>query len=104
MRPEKAKAEWAACRLPLTEIALKARFSSRASITRAFHRATGVTTKEYRRHRQQEEAHQSRLFADEAWHPLAEAGTNGFDEVAGPCTVDEGLELQGQMVTQSAGS
>ena len=46
MRLEKAKAELAAYRSPLAEIAPKARFSFRASITRVFHRATGVTSKE----------------------------------------------------------
>lgn len=49
LRLEKAKAELAECRLPLAEIALNARFSSQASFTRAFHRATGTTPKQYRR-------------------------------------------------------
>lgn len=52
MRLEKAKAELAACQLPLAEIALNARFSSQASFTRAFHRATGLTPKQYQRGRQ----------------------------------------------------
>jgi AraC family transcriptional regulator len=51
MRLEKAMAEITAGRLPLAQIALKAGFSSQASFTRAFHRATGVTPGEYRRHR-----------------------------------------------------
>jgi AraC family transcriptional regulator len=51
VRLEKAKAELAECKLPLAEIALNARFSSQASFTRAFHRATGTTPKEYQRRR-----------------------------------------------------
>jgi AraC family transcriptional regulator len=51
MRLEKAMAELAAGRLPLTEIALNAHFSSQATFTRAFHRATGTTPNEYRRRR-----------------------------------------------------
>jgi AraC-like DNA-binding protein len=41
----------AAGRLPLAEIALNAQFSSQASFTRSFHRAAGVTPKEYQRRR-----------------------------------------------------
>ena len=52
VRLEKAKAELAACQLPLAEIALNARFSSQASFTRAFHRAMGMTPKQYQRGRQ----------------------------------------------------
>ncbi|PXA92424.1 AraC family transcriptional regulator [Nostoc sp. 3335mG] len=37
--------------LTLVEIALKCRFSSQASFTRAFHRGMGVSPGEYRRHR-----------------------------------------------------
>ena len=51
MRLEKAMAELAAGKLPLAEIALNAHFSSQASFTRAFHRATGMTPQEYRRRR-----------------------------------------------------
>jgi AraC family transcriptional regulator len=51
MRLEYAMAELAAGKLPLAEIALNAHFSSQASFTRAFHRATGVTPKEYQRRR-----------------------------------------------------
>jgi AraC family transcriptional regulator len=51
MRLEKAMAELAAAKLPLAEIALNAHFSSQASFTRAFHRGTGMTPKEYRRRR-----------------------------------------------------
>jgi AraC family transcriptional regulator len=51
MRLESAMAELAAGKLPLAQIALNAHFSSQASFTRAFHRATGKTPKEYRRHR-----------------------------------------------------
>jgi AraC family transcriptional regulator len=51
MRMEKAMAELAAGKLPLAEIALNAHFSSQASFTRAFHRATGMTPKEYQRRR-----------------------------------------------------
>jgi AraC family transcriptional regulator len=51
MRLEYAMVELAAGKLPLAEIALNAQFSSQASFTRAFHRATGMTPKEYRRRR-----------------------------------------------------
>ena len=50
-RLEKAMAALAAGKLPLAEIALNACFSSQASFTRAFHRVTGVTPKEYQRQR-----------------------------------------------------
>jgi AraC family transcriptional regulator len=43
--------ELAAGKLPLAELALNAHFSSQASFTRAFHRATGMTPKEYRHRR-----------------------------------------------------
>jgi AraC family transcriptional regulator len=49
MRLENATAEIAAGRSPLAQIALNARFSSQASFTRAFRRATGMTPGEYRR-------------------------------------------------------
>jgi AraC family transcriptional regulator len=51
IRLENAMAELAAGKLPLAEIALNAHFSSQASFTRAFHRATGITPNEYRRRR-----------------------------------------------------
>ena len=51
MRLKNAMAELAAAKLPLAEIALNAHFSSQASFTRAFHRATGMTPNEYRRRR-----------------------------------------------------
>jgi AraC family transcriptional regulator len=51
MRLENAMAELAAGKLSLAEIALNAHFSSQASFTRAFHRASGMTPKEYRRSR-----------------------------------------------------
>jgi AraC family transcriptional regulator len=51
MRLKIAMAELAAGKLPLAEIALNAHFSSQASFTRAFHRATGMTPNEYRRRR-----------------------------------------------------
>jgi AraC family transcriptional regulator len=51
MRLENAMAEIAAGRLPLAQIALNARFSSQASFTRAFRRATGMTPGEYGRRR-----------------------------------------------------
>jgi AraC family transcriptional regulator len=51
IRLESAMAELAAGKLPLAEIALNAQFSSQASFTRAFHRATGMTPQEYRRRR-----------------------------------------------------
>jgi AraC family transcriptional regulator len=51
MRLEKAMAELATGKLPLAQIALNAHFSSQASFTRAFHRATGMTPKKYQRHR-----------------------------------------------------
>jgi AraC family transcriptional regulator len=50
-RLENAMAELAAAKLPLAEIAFNAQFSSQASFTRAFHRATGMTPKEYQRRR-----------------------------------------------------
>jgi AraC family transcriptional regulator len=50
VRLESAMAELAG-KLPLAEIALNAHFSSQASFTRAFHRATGMTPKEYQRRR-----------------------------------------------------
>jgi AraC family transcriptional regulator len=50
-RLETSMAELAAGKLPLAEIALNAQFSSQASFTRAFHRATGMTPKQYRRRR-----------------------------------------------------
>jgi AraC family transcriptional regulator len=49
MRLEKAMAEIVEAKLTLAQIALNARFSSQASFTRAFRRATGVTPGEYRR-------------------------------------------------------
>jgi AraC family transcriptional regulator len=51
LRLENAMAEIAAGKLSLIEIALNARFSSQASFTRAFRRATGVTPGEYSRGR-----------------------------------------------------
>ena len=51
MRLDKAMAELAAGKLPLVQIALNAGFSSQASFTRAFSRATGTTPQEYRRQR-----------------------------------------------------
>jgi AraC family transcriptional regulator len=50
-RLENAITELTAGKLTLAEIALNARFSSQASFTRAFHRVTGTTPNEYRRHR-----------------------------------------------------
>jgi len=50
-RLENAMAELAARKLPVAEIALNAQFSSQASFTRAFHRVTGTTPKEYQRRR-----------------------------------------------------
>jgi len=51
IRMGNAMAELAAGKLPLAEIALNAHFSSQASFTRAFHRATGMTPKDYQRRR-----------------------------------------------------
>jgi AraC family transcriptional regulator len=51
VRIENAMAELAAGKLPLAQIALNAQFSSQASFTRAFHRATGLAPMEYRRRR-----------------------------------------------------
>ena len=51
IRLESAMAELATGKLPLAQIALNAQFSSQASFTRAFHRAIGVTPKEYQRRR-----------------------------------------------------
>jgi AraC family transcriptional regulator len=52
IRLENAMAELARGKLQLAEIALNAHFSSQASFTRAFHRATGMTPREYQRRRQ----------------------------------------------------
>jgi AraC family transcriptional regulator len=52
IRLENAMAELAAAKLPIAQIALNAQFSSQASFTRAFHRAIGVTPKEYQRRRE----------------------------------------------------
>jgi AraC family transcriptional regulator len=49
IRLDNAMAQLAAGKLPLAEIALNAHFSSQASFTRAFHRATGMTPQKYRR-------------------------------------------------------
>ena len=51
MRLQNAMVELAARKLSLAEIALNAHFSSQASFTRAFHRATGMTPKKYQRRR-----------------------------------------------------
>jgi AraC family transcriptional regulator len=51
LRLENAMAEIAAGKLSLAQVALNAGFSSQASFTRAFLRATGVTPGEYRQHR-----------------------------------------------------
>jgi AraC family transcriptional regulator len=51
IRLEKAMAELALGQLSLAEVALNAHFSSQASFTRAFHRATAMTPKEYQRRR-----------------------------------------------------
>lgn len=51
VRMKVAMAELVAGKLPLAEIAFNAHFSSQASFTRAFHRATGVTPLQYRRRR-----------------------------------------------------
>jgi AraC family transcriptional regulator len=51
MRLDKAMAELTAGKLPLAQIALRAGFSSQASFTRAFSRATGMTPGEFRRQR-----------------------------------------------------
>lgn len=49
-RLENAMLELTTGKLGLAEIALNAQFSSQASFTRAFHRVTGTTPNEYRRH------------------------------------------------------
>lgn len=49
VRLDNAKAELAIGKLPLAQVALNAKFSSQASFTRAFHRATGLTPKEFQR-------------------------------------------------------
>lgn len=51
IRLENAMAALAVGRLPISEIALKSCFSSQASFTRAFRRATGMTPGEYRQRR-----------------------------------------------------
>ena len=53
MRLQSAMADVAAGKLPLAQIALKARFSSQASFTRAFRRAAGLTPGQYGRRRRQ---------------------------------------------------
>jgi AraC family transcriptional regulator len=50
-RLENAMTQLAAGKLPLAQIALNAQFSSQASFTRAFHRATGMTPGKYQRRR-----------------------------------------------------
>ena len=51
IRLDRARAELAAGKLPLAQIALNAGFSSQATFTRAFGRATSMTPLEYRRRR-----------------------------------------------------
>jgi AraC family transcriptional regulator len=51
LRLEHAMADIAADKLPLAQIAFDARFSSQASFTRAFRRATGMSPGKYRRSR-----------------------------------------------------
>jgi AraC family transcriptional regulator len=51
VRMKIAMAELVRDKLPLAQIAFNAHFSSQASFTRAFHRATGMTPREYRRRR-----------------------------------------------------
>jgi len=51
VRLEKAMVELAVGKLSIAHIAFNAHFSSQASFTRAFHRATGMTPKEYQRRR-----------------------------------------------------
>jgi AraC family transcriptional regulator len=51
MRLEQAMARIAAGKLTLAQIGFEARFSSQASFTRAFRRATGISPGEYRRAR-----------------------------------------------------
>jgi AraC family transcriptional regulator len=48
LRLDNAMVELANGTLPLAQIAFNAHFSSQASFTRAFHRATGMTPKQYR--------------------------------------------------------
>lgn len=52
VRLKNAMAELATGKLQLAAVALNAHFSSQASFTRAFHRATGMTPREYQRRRQ----------------------------------------------------
>jgi FixJ family two-component response regulator/AraC-like DNA-binding protein len=59
LRIENAIAEITAARLPLAQVAFNAGFSSQASFTRAFHRATGMTPAEYRRRRRKSTFHVS---------------------------------------------
>lgn len=51
MRLDRAMAQMAERKVPLSQIAFDARFSSQSSFTRAFRRATGMTPAEYRRQR-----------------------------------------------------
>jgi AraC family transcriptional regulator len=51
IRLEKSMVELTERKLSLTEIALNAHFSSQTSFARAFHRATGMTPKEYQHRR-----------------------------------------------------
>jgi AraC family transcriptional regulator len=66
LRLENAMAEIAAGRLPLAQIAMNARFSSQASFTRAFRRATGVTPGEYRSQRRERPQPNARIVKTKA--------------------------------------
>jgi AraC-like DNA-binding protein len=66
LRLEMAMEELGRGKLPLAEIALNANFSSQASFTRAFRRATGTTPNEYRRRTRREAARSRSARAVEA--------------------------------------
>jgi AraC-like DNA-binding protein len=92
LRLERAMAQLATGKVRLVEIALNAHFSSQASFTRAFHRATGLTPKEYQRRRLQSQVaggfrrHQTMAVVDSTSRGL---GTSKSGEETHKCGKDK---------------